>query len=344
MLGSPRKVLVTGGGGYIGTHVVLGLLREGKELCVVDDFSNSFPQMLNRVARLARREFMVRETDVCDAGALDRAFAEFQPDAVVHLAGLKSVPDSLRKPALYYRRNVGGAATVLEVMEAHGCRRIIFSSTAAIYSESIGRANTETDPVCPATPYARTKRAIEEMIDAWCAIDESRQAISLRYFNPVGADPSGEIGERARSAQMNLMPVLIDTALGKRPYVEIFGSQHPTADGSGMRDFIHVSDLADAHVSALRAHSLGHRVFNVGTGYGATVLELVREFQAAVGVEVPYRVVEARAGDLAVSVADPRRIAAELGWRSRLDLQSMCRSAWNWANVLAHVKEEDIDE
>lgn len=333
------KILVTGGGGYIGSHLVLGLLREGREVCVVDDFSNAFPQMLDRAARLAQRDLTVRQADICDVAALDRVFAEFRPEVVIHLAGLKSVPDSLARPASYYRVNVGGSAGLLEAMDRHGCRRLIFSSTAAIYAEAAGRANIETDPVHPVAPYARTKRVIEEMLDAWCAAGADRQAISLRYFNPVGADASGEIGERAKTRHLSLMPIVIEAALGKRPYVEVFGSNYPTPDGSGMRDFIHVSDLADSHIAALRAHSAGHRVFNVGTGSGVTVLGLIDCFRSSVGVDVPYRVVGERDGDLGVSIANPRRIAEELDWRASFGLEEMCSSAWNWALTLNSIKE-----
>lgn len=333
------KILVTGGGGFIGTHVVLGLLREGREVCVVDDFSNSFPQMLDRVAALAQRSCKVCKVDVCDIAALDQAFAEFQPDAVIHLAGLKSVPDSLVRPADYCWVNIGGAASLLKAMQAHGCRRLLFSSTAAVYAEAIGRANLESDPVCPATPYARTKRVIEEMLDSWCAADPDRQAISLRYFNPVGADASGEIGEWAKAEQPTLMSVVIDAASGKRPHVEVFGSKYPTPDGSGMRDFVHVSDLADAHIAALSALIPGHSIFNVGTGIGVTVLGLIDRFQSTVGVDVPVRVVSERDGDLGVSIANPQLIAEVLGWRAKFGVEQMCRSAWNWSQTLKSIKD-----
>ena len=329
-----ERVLVTGGGGYIGTHLVLGLLSEGREVCVVDDFSNAYPEMLERVARISQRKVETRRADICDLAAMDQVFADFRPDVVIHLAGLKSVPDSLAQPAAYYRTNVGGAAGLLETMERHGCRRMIFSSTAALYADAVDRANVETDPVVPVTPYARTKRVVEEMLDAWCAADPERQAISLRYFNPVGADVSGEFGEHPKTAQQNLMPVLIEAALSKRPYVEVFGAAYPTPDGSGMRDFIHVSDLADAHIAALRARPPGHRIYNVGTGKGITVLGLINCFRSSVGVDVPYRVVDARAGDLGVSIANPQRIAEELGWKSKLSLDVMCRSAWKWATTV----------
>lgn len=336
---SAERILVTGGAGYIGTHLVLGLLAEGREVCVVDDFSNAFPEMLERVALISQRKVDTRRADICDVAALDLAFAEFRPDVVIHLAGLKSVPDSLAQPAAYYRINVGGAAGLLETMERHGCRRMIFSSTAAIYADAVDRANVETDPVVPVTPYARTKRVVEEMLDAWCAADPERQAISLRYFNPVGADASGEFGEHPKTLQQNLMPVVIGAALGKRPHVEVFGASYPTPDGSGMRDFIHVSDLADAHIAALRARDQGHRLYNVGTGNGITVLGLINAFRLSVGVEVPYRVVAARDGDLGVSIANPDRIAEELDWRSGFRLEEMCGSAWRWALTLNSIKE-----
>jgi UDP-glucose 4-epimerase len=338
-----RRVLLTGGGGYIGTHIVLELLRGQHDVCVVDDFRNSFPEMLERVERLARRGFIIRAVDICDAPAINLVFAEFRPDAVIHLAGLKSVPESLADPAGYYRVNVGGAAGLLEAMERHDCRQLIFSSTAAVYGESPDRANRESDAVSPTVPYAKTKRVVEEMLEAWCAAGSHRQAISLRYFNPVGADASGEIGERAKTRHLSLVPIIIEAALGVRTHVDVFGSTYPTPDGSGMRDFIHVSDLAAAHVAALRARNTGHRIFNVGTGNGSTVLQLIDCFRSTVGVDVPYQLVDKRDGDLGVSVADPQRIAKELGWRSSLGLKEMCSSAWNWTLTLTSITEWQND-
>ncbi|MGP1274870.1 MAG: UDP-glucose 4-epimerase GalE [Caulobacterales bacterium] len=331
MTPSAPRTLVTGGAGYIGTHVVLGLLRAGHEVHVIDDFCNAWPDMLEQVRGIAGREFGFNEADIRETAILDRAFGGFRPDAVVHLAGLKSVPESIREPERYAAVNIGGAEALLSAMDAHGCTRIVFSSTAAVYADATGRANRETDPVAPATPYAKTKRAIEERLDRWCAQSPDRFATSLRYFNPAGADASARIGENPRTPQHNLMPIIVDAALGRRECVTVFGDTYDTPDGSGMRDFVHVSDLADAHIAALGNASPGHRIYNVGTGQGITVLGLIRAFEAATGAKVPHTIGPARAGDIGVSVADPARINSELGWTAKLAPADICRSAWAWA-------------
>lgn len=327
---SPR-ILVTGGAGYIGLHVCDALLRRGCRVHVIDSFMNSWPELLERLVSLHPEALTFNQADILTEGLLPAVLCRFKPSAVIHLAGLKSAPESIEFPLLYWNANVLGTVRLLEAMEASGCKRIVFSSTAAIYGDEPERPKIESDLASPKTPYARSKHAVETLLADWCAAAPDRGAISLRYFNPVGADEQLRFGELPRQQQLNLMPAIIDSVRGRRGSLDIFGDDYPTPDGTGMRDFIHVVDLAEAHFAAALSSGAGHRVYNVGTGTGLTVLSLIRIFEQTVGLHVPHRIVDRRHGDIAVSVADPTRIKAELGWQARLALQDMCRSAWDWA-------------
>lgn len=340
-----RTVLVTGGAGYIGLHVIRALLLAGYAVHVVDDFSNSWPQSLERVVAWSSGRIEFTEGNILVDGVLDRAFASARPYAVIHLAGLKSAPESVRVPLQYWRQNLDGAMHLLEAMQDYGCNRIVFSSTAALYGDEPQRPKCETDQPDPQTPYAKTKLAVESMLADWCRVDAGRTAISLRYFNPIGADADGLIGENARQPQMNLMPAILEVGLGHRQALDVYGNRYPTPDGTGVRDFIHVTDLAEAHVAVLNISQRGADVFNVGTGQGITVLSLVETFERVTGQRIPCNIAAPRPGDIAVSTADPAKLMVSLGWRATRDIDEMCRSAWAWARTLDNAnKVESVDE
>lgn len=329
------KVFLTGGAGYIGTHVLNELLGRGWQACVYDSFGNSTVRALDRVRALAGRDFEVVEGDITDPGAVRAALAAFRPDAVIHLAGLKAVGQSVRDPLLYYRNNVFGAMVLLQAMQETGVGRIVFSSSATVYGIPRYIPYDEVHPLDPANPYGRTKAVIEEIIRDWIAAGQGQSAVLLRYFNPVGAHESGRIGEDPAGIPDNLMPFVSQVAVGRRDVLDVFGDDYETRDGTGERDYIHVVDLARAHLDAL-AYAAGHDgcdAFNIGTGQGATVLELVRMFEQATGRDIPYRIAPRRDGDIPIMRADPSRANAVLGWRAERDLDAMCRTAWNWQSA-----------
>jgi len=326
------KVFLTGGAGYIGTHVLNELLGRGWQACVFDNFSNSTPLALDRVRALTGLDFDVVEGDITDHGGLCAALSAFRPDAVIHLAGLKAVGESVRDPLLYYRNNVYGAMTLLQAMQDTGVARIVFSSSATVYGIPLYIPYDEVHPLAPVNPYGRTKFFIEEIIRDWIAAGNGQSAVLLRYFNPVGAHDSGRIGEDPTGIPDNLMPFVSQVAVGRRSVLDVFGDDYETRDGTGERDYIHVVDLARAHLDAL-SHAVGHEgcdVFNIGTGRGATVLELVRMFEQVTGREIPYRIAPRRDGDIPIMRADPTRAQEVLGWRAERQLDEMCRTAWKW--------------
>jgi UDP-glucose 4-epimerase len=326
------KVFLTGGAGYIGTHVLNELLGRGWQACVFDNFSNSTPLALDRVRALTGLDFDVVEGDITDHGGLCAALSAFRPDAVIHLAGLKAVGESVRDPLLYYRNNVYGAMTLLQAMQDTGVARIVFSSSATVYGIPLYIPYDEVHPLAPVNPYGRTKFFIEEIIRDWIAAGNGQSAVLLRYFNPVGAHDSGRIGEDPTGIPDNLMPFVSQVAVGRRSVLDVFGDDYETRDGTGERDYIHVVDLARAHLDAL-SHAVGHEgcdVFNIGTGRGATVLELVRMFEQVTGREIPYRIAPRRDGDIPIMRANPSRAHEVLGWRAERQLDEMCRTAWKW--------------
>jgi UDP-glucose 4-epimerase len=329
---SGMKVLVTGGAGYIGSHTALKLLAAGHQLCIYDNFANSSPVALERVQQLSNRAMQVVHGDIRSGEALARVFADFAPDAVVHFAGLKAVGESGEKPLLYYDNNVAGSARLLEAMDQAGCRRIVFSSSATVYGEPRYLPFDEQHPIAPTNPYGRTKAMVEAMIADWCAAQGQASAVLLRYFNPVGAHESGRIGEDPRGIPNNLMPFVAQVAVGRRAKLAIYGDDYPTRDGTGERDYIHVEDLAAAHLAALdytAAHA-GCEAVNVGTGQGTTVHELVAAFERTSGLAIPTEVVARRPGDVASSYATTDKAARLLGWRAQLDVAAMCASSWAW--------------
>lgn len=329
------KVFVTGGAGYIGSHMLTELLGEGHEVCVYDNYVNSLPLALDRVRTLTNRPFETVEGDLRQGERLAESLKAFRPDAVIHFAGLKAVGASAAFPLEYYENNVQGSIALLRAMEAAECRRIVFSSSATVYGEPRYLPFDEAHPLSPINPYGRTKQFIEEIIRDWVAARSGASAVLLRYFNPVGAHESGRIGEDPLGPPANLLPFVSQVAVGRRPFVSVYGDDYPTRDGTGERDYIHVVDLAKAHTAALTycASRPGCEAINVGAGRGATVLEVIRAFEAASGRTIPYRIVARRPGDTASSVADPSKALALLGWRAERDLGDICRSAWAWQSA-----------
>lgn len=329
------KVFITGGAGYIGSHTLLQLLGAGHAVCVFDNFANSSPEALARVRQLSNRDFMAVTGDIRCAAALDAALGAFQPDAVIHFAGLKAVGESTAKPLLYYDNNVAGSAQLLAAMDRAGCRRIIFSSSATVYGDPLYLPLDEAHPIGPTNPYGCTKAMIEQMIRDWTAASAGAAAVMLRYFNPVGAHASGRIGEDPQGVPNNLMPFVAQVAVGRRAQLSIYGDDYATRDGTGERDYIHVVDLAAAHLAALNhaVHHGGCEAVNIGTGAGTTVKELVAAYARAAGQPVPAQVVPRRSGDVASSYAATGKAADLLGWTARFDIDAMCASSWHWQSA-----------
>ena len=326
------RIVVTGGAGFVGSHAVVELLARGDEICVIDNFANSSPEVIARVAQLTGRDIRVEPVDMRDMAALERVLGDFRPDVVLHFAALKSVGEGEAIPLAYYDVNVGGTVSLLKAMGAAGCDRIVFSSSATVYGAPDYLPLDEAHPCRPESVYGRTKRMAEEILVDWAVATTGAGAMILRYFNPVGAHPSGDIGEDPRGTPNNLMPFLAQVAIGQRPEVAIFGADYETPDGTGIRDYIHVVDLAQAHTAAVD-HVLrgpGSDIFNIGTGEGTSVRELVAAYGRACGRDLPFRVVGRREGDIPAYFADPSRAKAILGWRARLGIAEMCESSWKW--------------
>ncbi len=327
------NVLLTGGAGYIGSHTAVECLEAGHEVLVFDNLSNSSVKSLDRVAKIAGRPVRFVEGDIRDRAALRALFAKHAIDAVVHFAGLKAVGESVEKPLLYYDNNIAGSIALFEVMAEAGVKSVVFSSSATVYGDPATVPITEDFPLSATNPYGWSKLFIETMLRDIARADEGWSIALLRYFNPVGAHESGLIGEDPRGIPNNLMPYVAQVAVGRRPHLNVFGGDYPTPDGTGVRDYIHVVDLARGHVAALnRLHHKagGVHTWNLGTGQGVSVLDMVRAFEAASGKKVPYEIVARRAGDVAQCWADPARAAQDLGWRAIHDLPRMCADAWRW--------------
>ncbi len=327
-----QQVLVTGGAGFIGSHTVVELAAT-HDVVIVDDFSNAVPEAVQRVRELTGAEVVVHELDLRDQDGLRAVFAAHQLDAVIHFAGKKAVGESVAQPLEYYDNNLTGTLSLLQVMQEYAVRRLVFSSSATVYGAQAPVPMTEDLPTSATNPYGWTKVMIEQMLRDLAVADPSWRIALLRYFNPVGAHSSGRIGEDPADIPNNLMPFIAQVAVGRREKLQVFGDDYDTPDGTGVRDYIHVVDLALGHLAALAKlgqteHPLS--VWNLGTGQGTSVLELVAAFERASGRQIPYDVVARRAGDIAASYADPSRAQAELGWRAERTVDDMCADTWRW--------------
>ncbi|MFD5599128.1 UDP-glucose 4-epimerase GalE [Leucobacter sp. NPDC058333] len=326
------RVLLTGGAGYIGSHTALVLIERGHEVIVLDDFSNSSREAVRRISELSGVDVPVIELDLSDREAAQRALAEVDFDAVIHLAGLKAVGESVEQPTRYYRVNLDSTIALLDIMRERGITKFVFSSSATVYGDPIYVPIDEAHPagVDLASPYGWSKFMNERIVHGAQTAWPELEAVVLRYFNPVGAHPSGRIGEDPSGIPNNLMPFITQVAVGKRERLSVFGDGYNTPDGTGVRDYIHVLDLAEGHVAALERIAPGVETYNLGSGIGSSVLDVVRAFEQASGQAIPYAVMPARAGDVAVLQADPGRANAELDWRTTRSLEEACRDSWNW--------------
>ncbi len=326
------KILLTGGAGYIGSHTYVALCEAGYTPVILDNFANSHPEVLNRLERITGQPVICERGDVQDSALVETLLRRHAIAGVMHFAGDKAVGESVAKPLKYYRNNLGGAISLLEAMESAGCQALVFSSSATVYGDPATVPITEDFPRSHTNPYGHTKLVIEDILTAQAAARSDFKVATLRYFNPVGAHASGLIGEDPSGIPNNLMPYITQVAVGQRAQLQVFGSDYPTPDGTGVRDYIHVCDLAEGHVAALktlleRGQSL---TVNLGTGRGCSVLEVVKAFETASGRPVPYQLVARRPGDVAQCYADPTQAETELGWRASRSLDQMCADAWRW--------------
>jgi len=326
------NILVTGGAGYIGSHTVVELIAAGHDVVVVDNLINSSVESLRRVEKIVGKSIPFYEIDVRNAGALDKVFAKDSFDAVIHFAGLKAVGESVEKPLLYYENNLGMTFSLLDVMAKHDVKKIVFSSSATVYGTPKELPLTEKSPVgiSLTNPYGKTKYMIEEILRDVAAANPGFSASLLRYFNPIGAHESGQIGEDPQGIPNNLMPFISQVAVGKRDKLSVFGDDYDTPDGTGVRDYIHVVDLARGHVAALTHMQPGANAYNLGTGRGTSVLELIHAFESASGQTIPYQVIPRRPGDITSCYADAFKAEQELGWKAEKSIEDACRDSWRW--------------
>ena len=334
------RVLVTGGAGYIGSHTCLELLRLSHDVLVVDSLYNGNMEALTRVQSLLNRTLEFCQFDVRDAEALDKVFDQFKPDSVIHLAGLKAVGESISEPVRYYDVNVGGTATLLGSMDRAGCANIVFSSSATVYGEPQYLPCDENHPLNPINPYGRTKLMGENLLKDWSIAKKGRYAVCLRYFNPVGADASGLIGEDPNGIPNNLVPLISQVAIGRREYLQVFGDDYNTIDGTGVRDYIHVTDLAKAHIAAVEQINTleSFEVLNIGTGQGLSVMQMVQEFEKQSGKSVMHQISKRRPGDVPAVWADVCKAVDKIGFKPTRGIVEMCQDTWRWqsANPLGY--------
>ncbi len=326
------KVLLTGGAGYIGSHTCIELLAAGHEAVIVDNYSNSKPEALNRIREISGKDFKFYEADCCDKDALRKIFTENEIDAVIHFAGLKAVGESVRIPISYYRNNIDSSLALLEVMEEVGCNKIVFSSSATVYGVPKEVPLVEGMDTGCTNPYGWTKYMIEQILTDASVANKDLSVVLLRYFNPIGAHASGRIGEDPNGIPNNLMPFITQVAVGKLPQLSVFGDDYPTHDGTGVRDYIHVVDLAKGHVKAIEYadKNTGTEIFNLGTGIGYSVLDVVKAFEKANDLKINYVIKERRPGDVAECYANASKALEKLGWKAEKNLEDMCRDSWNW--------------
>lgn len=331
-MGKKGTILVTGGTGYIGSHTSLLLLEAGYEVVVVDNLSNSSVESLNRVKKLSGKSAIFHQVDVRDSHGLEEVFNQYKIDGVIHFAGLKAVGESTEIPLEYFEQNISGTITLLKVMEKFDCYNIVFSSSATVYGDPVSVPITEDFPTSATNPYGRTKLFIEEILRDLALYNENWHVVLLRYFNPVGAHKSGLIGEQPQGIPNNLMPYISQVAVGKLEKLSVFGGDYPTNDGSGVRDYIHVMDLSDAHLKAIEKIKTlaGTTTLNIGTGNGYSVLEMVKAFETSTGIAVAHQIVDRRPGDIAECWADCSLAKEVIGWQAELDLEDMMQDTWRW--------------
>lgn len=325
------KVLITGGAGYIGTHICVLMAELGFQILVIDNFTNSVPKIFKNLTKIVQKPIRLSKVDLCNKEALEKAFHEFKPEFVIHLAGLKSVKESIEHPLKYYRNNILSTTNLLEVMSSVGCSNIVFSSSATVYGLPKILPIPESHSVVPVNPYGHSKLFIEQIISDWRLADPNRHAICLRYFNPIGAHPSGSIGELPLTAPTNIFPIISRVASSEHNYFSVFGNDYDTRDGTAERDYIHVMDLAEAHVMAIsELTSYSFEVINVGTGVGITVQELVESFENVVGREIECVPSARRIGDVDRCFADARKAYQLLNWKAKRSLSKACEDQWRW--------------
>ena len=329
------RILVTGGAGFIGTHTAVELLQAGHEVVIVDNFSNSKPEALRRTEELAGRSFTFHQVDLLDAAGLEAVFRRHPVDAVIHFAAFKAVGESVAQPLKYYHNNVSGTVVLCQTMLRHGVKTMVFSSSATVYGNPASVPVTEDFPLSALNPYGQTKLLMEHVFRDLHRADPTWNIALLRYFNPVGAHPSGRIGEDPNGIPNNLFPYITQVAVGKLPELKIYGGDYPTPDGTGVRDYIHVVDLALGHLKALEAlqGKTGCVAYNLGTGRGNSVLEAVHAFEQVIGRKIPHTIVARRPGDAASCYCDPSKAWRELGWKTERDLLTMCADAWRWQSM-----------
>jgi UDP-glucose 4-epimerase len=337
-------ILVTGGAGYIGSHTCVELLNAGYDIVVVDSFYNSKPEVLKRASEITGKEFPIYNVDLLQKEELETVFSEHEIEVVIHFAGLKAVGESVSIPLRYYHNNITGTLMLCEVMQAYGVKKMVFSSSATVYGIPERVPISEDFPLKATNPYGRTKLMIEEILRDLYASDNSWSIALLRYFNPIGAHPSGRIGEDPNGIPNNLMPYITQVAVGKLKELYVFGNDYPTVDGTGVRDYIHVVDLAIGHVKALEKvmNTTGVEAYNLGTGRGYSVLELISAFEKVTGIKIPYKIVGRRPGDVAICYADPTKAKEELGWVATRGIEEMCRDAWRWQSNNPNGYQEEV--
>ena len=326
------SILVTGGAGYIGSHTAVELLNSGEEIVIVDNFSNSKPDVLNKIKEITKKDFKFYEVDILDKQKLEKVFEENKIEVVIHFAGLKAVGESVQKPIEYYHNNITGTLVLLELMRKYNCKKIVFSSSATVYGVPETVPIKEDFPLSTTNPYGSTKLMLEQILKDIYISDKEFSAIILRYFNPIGAHESGLIGDNPNGIPNNLMPYIVKVAAGELECLNVFGNDYPTNDGTGVRDYIHVVDLAIGHVKALDKirESIGTIAYNLGTGKGYSVLEIVNVFEKVNKLKVKYKIAPRRAGDIAECYADPMKAKKELEWSAQRGLDAMCKDAWNF--------------